>query len=127
MNKTTAYDADVLYRIKKTTAGKYSFESVASSKKQSTTAAGIKSTGSETKVDKISSERVTLSDDTSLNIASNVVIYTYDISADKTTVSDYSSRLDLISEDVNNVTFYKNVDSDSDNYGLVDYIVIYQK
>ena len=65
--------------------------------------------------------------DTILNVASNVVIYTYDISADKTTVSDYSSRLDVISDDVKNVTFYKNTDDDSDNYGLVDYIVIYQK
>ena len=125
MDDTHPYDANVLYKVKKTTAGKYSFEAI--TKKSATTAEGITVTSAAVRVKEMSSDRVTLSNDTILNVASNVVIYTYDISADKTTVSDYSSRLDVISDDVKNVTFYKNTDDDSDNYGLVDYIVIYQK
>ena len=125
MDDTNPYDANVLYKVKKTTAGKYSFETI--TKKSATTAAGITVTSAAVRVKGMSSDRVTLSNNTTLNVASNVVIYTYDISADKTTVSDYSSRLDVISDGVKNVTFYKNTDDDSDNYGLVDYIVIYQK
>ena len=128
MDDSTTSDGIVLYKIKKTSAGKYSFTTPNSSNEKSvTTAAGISVSPAAVKVTKMSSDRVTLNNGNILNIASNVVIYTYDKSADKTTVSDYSSRLDVISDDVLNVAFYTNMDPDSDNYKLVDYIVIYQK
>ena len=78
--------------------------------------------------DAFSGGRVTFTDGSTLNLASNVVIYKYDKSDDKTTVGSYSDRLDLVSDDVQHVAFYKTATkTDDDNYGLVDYIVIYQK
>ena len=130
MDKTTNTNSDVLYKIKKTTSGKYSFSPVVSSDKTTTTAVGTdKSTTSAItlKVDNLSKDRITFTGgNTTLNLASNVVIYTYDKSNDEITVGDYSSRSDIISKDVQNITFYTNNDSTDDNYGLVDYIVIYQ-
>ena len=131
MDKNTVTSSAVLYKIKKTTSGKYSFDSSFADKKEATTAAGSSVTTAAVYVNKLSSDRVTFAGTNAptvnpLNIASNVVIYTYDKSDDEITVSDYSSRLDVIGSDVQNITFYKNVDKDSDNYGLVDYIVIYQ-
>lgn len=129
MDKTTNTNSTVLYKIKKTTSGKYSFTAVPVADKTTTVAVGVDQTTSaaiSTKVEKLSKDKVSLSGGTNLNIASNVVIYTYDKSDDKITVSDYSSRADIIGKDVLNVTFYTNADDDDDNVGLVDYIVIYQ-
>ena len=130
MDKTTHTDSAVLYKIKKTTSGKYSFTTVTD--KTATKAVGNdNSTNSaiSLKVSKLSKDRVTLTNgttETNLNLASNVVIYTYDKSDGKITVSDYSSRADIVGKDVQNVTFYTNTDNNDDNVGLVDYIVIYQ-
>ena len=130
MDKTTHTDSAVLYKIKKTTSGKYSFTTVTD--KTATKAVGNdNSTNSaiSLKVSKLSKDRVTLTNgttETNLNLASNVVIYTYDKSDVKITVSDYSSRADIVGKDVQNVTFYTNTDDNDDNVGLVDYIVIYQ-
>ena len=129
MDKTTNTNSTVLYKIKKTTSGKYSFTAVPVADKTTTVAVGVDQTTSaaiSTKVEKLSKDKVSLSGGTNLNIASNVVIYTYDKSDDKITVSDYSSRADIIGKDVLKVTFYTNADDDDDNVGLVDYIVIYQ-
>ena len=128
MNKTDNTSSTVLFKIKKTTSGKYSFDAVTD--KTTTGAVGVdqKTTSAafSAKVEKLSKDKVSLSDGTNLNLASNVVIYTYDKSDDKITVSDYSSRADIVGKDVQNVTFYTNNHSTDDNYGLVDYIVIYQ-
>ena len=127
MNKTDNISSTVLYKIKKTTSGKYSFNAVTD--KTTTVAVGVDQTTSDAisaKVEKLSKDKVSLSGGTNLNLASNVVIYTYDKSDDKITVSDYSSRADIVGKDVKNVTFYTNTDKDDDNEGLVDYIVIYQ-
>ena len=124
MDKTKNTSSTVLYKIKKTTSGKYSFGAVTD--KTITTAAGVDQNMDTKKVKKLSKDKVTLSDDTNLTLASNVVIYTYDKSDDKITVSDYSSRADIVGKDVLNVTFYTNNDNNDDNVGLVDYVIIYQ-
>ena len=119
MDSANTTNAAVLYKIKKTTSNKYSFTAENATKKVAvTTAAALK----------VSGDRVTFTDGSTLNLASNVVIYKYDKSDDKTTVGSYSDRLDLVSDDVQYAAFYKTATkTDDDNYGLVDYIVIYQK
>ena len=127
LTSTKASQAAVLYKIKKTTSDKYSF--TAATAKEVAKAAGPKVANAATTVSAVSSDRVTLSGSnaTTLNLSTNVVIYKYDESADETTVGGYADRLDLISEDVQYVTFYKTAKDDDDDAGLVNYIVIYQK
>ena len=119
MDSANTTNAAVLYKIKKTTSNKYSFTEESATKALAVTTASAL---------KVSGDRVTFADGSTLNLASNVVIYKYDKSDDKTTVGSYSDRLDLVSDDVQYAAFYKTATkTDDDNYGLVDYIVIYQK
>ena len=120
MDSGNTTNAAVLYKIKKTTSNKYSFTVESATKAVAVTTASAL---------KVSGDRVTFAaDGSTLNLASNVVIYKYDKSDDKTTVGSYSDRLDLVSDDVQYAAFYKTATkTDDDNYGLVDYIVIYQK
>lgn len=129
---TSAVNAGVLYKINKTTAGKYKFESLGSNEAVEVTLAGITTdggvfTGNADKIKSVSGDKLTTSNGAVYYLSSDLIIYTYDVSDDETTVSTYSNRASLQSDDVYAAWLYKCKDDDSDAYNLINYIVVYQK
>ena len=124
-------DSGIVYKISQTSGGKYKFETPSASKLvNELTASGIsKNTlGRSVSVAAISSDKVTFTgSNTALYLSSNVVIYTYDESANATTVGTYSDRMDIIGDDVESVTFYRCTDDNSDDEGLITYVVIWRR
>ena len=121
-----------LYKITKTTSGDYKFATV------ETTPAGY--TFEKTSTNKVNVKNgyvdfvnVTTSSDgkdteTSIkdkyNLDSNAIVYVYNITDDKYSIGSTS---DLTDDDLVTAKLYSTGDSNDDNYGLINYIVITMK
>ena len=113
-----------LYKIKKTTSGSYtfaSFDSIATEEKPVTISNGYVTltTGASANQAGIKTGA------TKVSLYSGLVVYVYDQSDDEFSIGDKS---DLTDDDVTKIAFYATSDdSKDDNYGLIDYAVIYRK
>ena len=107
----TVKNGGSLFKIKKTTAGSYKFETVDT--EATATAAAYE----------VKNDYVRLTEGgTAYNLYGSAVVYVYDIADDEYSIGSTS---DLTDEDVASIALYKTeTDTKADAYDLVDYIVI---
>lgn len=99
----------MLYKIKQTAAGEYTFEEA----DEITTEAAVK----------IKSKTVYTAEDLSIgDLADDLVVYVYDESAEKYTIG---TKSDMIAKGIIEVGLYSTpTDDDDENYGLIDFVVV---